>query len=121
MKPQVKYNQVRSTKLTDEEKRNYCLKWAHSGQNKTAFCQSVGISKSAFYSWCHQFQQELAGLASDAVFSPVALNSTSKLETENLIQLEICLPNQTKLLISMQKLSLVSFIQELSHAATIIR
>ena len=120
MKSQVKYNQVRSTKFTDEEKRSYCLKWKRSGQSKAAFCQSVGISKSAFYSWCYQFQQDLSEPPSNTLFSPITLNASATLE-EALIQLEICLPNQTKILISMQKLSLIPFIQELGHAITIVR
>jgi hypothetical protein len=118
MKIPTKYNQISSIKLSDEEKRNYCLKWSRSGQSKAAFCRSIGISKSAFYLWCNQFHEEFP---IDAAFSPVTLKSEPSLNPEALLQLEICLPNQTKIFIPMQKANVISFIQELCHATTVIR
>jgi len=118
MKTQAQYRRPSSKKFTHDEKRNIILEWERSGQSKAAFCQSLGITKSAFYSWCHQFKQRAP---SDTVFSPVTLKATPTLTSENVMRLEICLPNQTKVLIPLQKSSVVSFIQELSHAATAIQ
>jgi transposase-like protein len=118
MRTETKYHRQPLKHLTKEQKRDYCLQWERSGQSKAAFCQSVGIAKSAFYSWCHQFKQEAP---SDTVFSPVTLKASPTIASENVMQLEICLPNQTKVFIPMQKSNVVSFIQELCHAATVIR
>jgi transposase-like protein len=117
MRIQPKYHRQRQSNFTQEEKRDFCLQWARSGQTKAAFCQSVGIAKSAFYSWYNQFKGESP---SDAVFSPVTLKTAPTLVSDNVIQLEICLPNQTKIFIPMPKSNVASFIQELCHAATAI-
>jgi len=117
MRTQAKYHRQHPKNFTQKEKRDLYLQWELSGQSKAAFCQSVGIAKSAFYSWCHQFKPEIP---TDPVFSPVTLKSAPTMATENVMQLEICLPNQTKIFIPMQKSSVVSFIQELCHAATVI-
>jgi transposase-like protein len=118
MRAQTKYHRQRPKNFTQEEKRDFYLQWERSGQSKAAFCQSVGITKSAFYLWCHQFNQDTTR---DTVFSPVTVKMASPMHSENIMHLEICLPNQTKVFISMQKSNVVSFIQELCHAATIIQ
>jgi transposase-like protein len=117
MKAQVKHR-THPKIYTREEKQRYCLEWKKSGKSKTEFCELVGLPKSTFYSWCYRFKQKIP---SDTLFSPVALKTSPNLESEKLMQLEICLPNQTKLSISIQKNSLISFIQELSNATTIVR
>lgn len=109
----------RPTSFTEEEKKNYCLKWANSGQSKAAFCQSQGITKSAFYAWCQKFNQ--ANPSKEKNFSPVTIKSTPTIDLDNIINLEICLSNQTKIFIPMQKSSIVSFIQELCHATKVIQ
>ena len=118
MRSQTKYPRQRSKNFTQKEKRDYYLQWERSGQSKAAFCQSVGLTKSAFYSWLHQFKQRIP---SDTVFSPVTLKADPMMASENIMQLEICLPNQTKVLISVQKSNVISFIQELCHATTALR
>ena len=118
MRTQTKYHRKRQKNFTHEEKRDFYLQWERSGQSKAAFCQSLGIAKSAFYSWRYQFKQ---GNSSDTLFSPVTLKTEPTMPLANVMHLEICLPNQTKIFISMQKSNLVSFIQELCHATTVIR
>ena len=118
MRTQTKYHRQRPKNFTQEEKRNIYLQWERSGQSKAAFCQSVGIAKSAFYSWCLQFKLEPP---TEKVFSAVTLKALPPMALENDMQLEICLPNQTKVLISIQKSNVVSFIQELCNATTVIR
>ena len=119
MKIQAKHHRQRPKIFSQEEKQAYYLKWKNSGQSKTEFCQSQGITKSAFYTWCHQFKQEKPG---SPVFSPVTLKMphASTMALDNIMQLEICLPNQTKILLPMQQSNVLSFIQELCHAARII-
>lgn len=118
MRTQTKNHRQRPNNFNHEEKRNLYLQWERSGKSKAAFCQSLGITKSAFYSWCHRFKLRTP---SDTVFSPVTLKNSPTTASENVMQLEICLPNQTKVLIQMQQPNAISFIQELCHAATAIR
>jgi len=119
METQAKYRRLPAKKFTRDEKRNIILKWKSSGQSKAAFCQSIGLAKSAFYSWCIQFKHDLSD--GETIFSPVTLKKVPTPNTQEFIQLEIWLPNQTKIVISMQKSSVISFIQELSYETTIIR
>jgi transposase-like protein len=113
MRRQTKYR-----RFTYEEKRNHYLEWKKSGQSKVEFCQSVGISKSTFFSWVNQFKDKIPD---DVFFSPVTLKSAPTSEPDKVTQLEIHLPNQTRLFITIQKPNLISFIQELCHATTVIR
>ena len=115
MRTQTKFDRK---KLTQEQKRNYCLQWQRSGQSKAVFCQSHGIAKSAFYAWLHQFKLENSN---NTAFSPVTLKASPTLDTENVMHLEICLANQTKILIQMQKSKVISFIQELNHAIAAVQ
>ena len=119
MRNQTKHPRQRPNIYTQEEKRNLYLQWERSGQSKAKFCQSRGITKSAFYSWCHRYKPQDASSAPD--FSPITLKACSSSNTENMVHLEICLANQTKILIPLQKSDVVSFIQELSHATSAIR
>jgi len=119
MRSQIKYHRQRPKNFSQEEKRHYCLQWERSGQSKAAFCQSQQITKSAFYAWYHQFKQ--SNPIEETIFSPVTLKAASTIASENIMQLEICLPNQTKILFPIQKSHVISFIQELCHATTAIR
>ena len=121
MRAQTQHHRKRPQNFTEKEKRNFCLQWEGSGQSKAAFSRSLGITKSAFYLWYNRFKEEKASYTANITFSPVALKDSSAVTSENAIQVEICLPNQAKLSISMQKSNVISFIQELCHATTVIR
>lgn len=101
-----------------QERLKYCIDWKQSGMSKRIFCKNAGISSSALYNWCKQFKKELIN---DTAFSPVTLKALPVINRKDPIQLEIRLPNQAQLLITMPEQGLVSFIQELCHAASIIR
>jgi len=119
MSKQVESQPRRSRYFTDEEKRNYYLAWERSGQSKVEFCDSIGLSRSTFYQWCNKFEAEQT--SETPTFSPVTVKTAPPQEVEPPVKLEICLSNQTTVCLSMQKTSLISFIQELSHATAIVR
>src|ERR1700722_10595335 len=91
----INRHQKRSFSL--EEKRNYCIAWEKSGLNQIAFCAANGISKSALYQWIKEFQKEDNVLG----FSPLVLEKQSPIKQVDMIQLNICFPNQMQLNITM--------------------
>ena len=104
---------------TQEERRAFYSQWKRSGKSKAAFSRSVGIAKSAFYSWCAQFESELSH---ETIFSPVTVTQApAENATGQMTPLEIWLPNQTKIVIPMPQSNVIPFIQELCHATTAIQ
>jgi transposase-like protein len=110
---------IRSQKrnFSIEEKRNYCKEWEKSGMTQTVFCKARGISKSALYQWNKNFKKEDNGFD----FSPLVLEKRPSIKQTDAIQLNISLPNQMQLGISMPEDRLVSFIQEIYYATAVVR
>ena len=108
--------------FSNQDKRSYCIAWEKSGMNKSVFCKAQGLSPSVFYTWYGQYKKH--GF-NESSFSPVVVkssqNQSQRIERQDTIQFEMRLPNHAQLFITMHEHGLVSFIQELCHAATVIR
>ena len=104
--------------FSHQDKRSYCIAWEKSGMNKSVLCKAQGLPPSAFYWWYGQFKKTRLNESS---FSPVVVKSSPSKELQDTIQFEMRLPNHAQLFITMREHGLVSFIQELCHAATVIR
>ncbi len=104
--------------FSNQDKRSYCIAWEKSGMNKSVFCKAHGLSPSVFYIWYGQYKKHRFDESS---FSPVMMKSSPRIERQDTIQFEMRLPNHAQLFITMREHGLVSFIQELCHAATVIR
>lgn len=100
-----------------EEKRNYYIAWEKSEMTKDAFCKANGVSKSALYQWIKEFKKENNCIG----FSPLVLDKQPPIKQTDTIQLNICFPNQMQLTVTIPEHRLVSFIQEISYATTVIR
>ncbi len=105
--------------LSEQEKRNYYEAWKCSGMNKKKFCKENGLSVEEFYYWHKLFKPKTS--VKPAQFSPVIATTPVTCEPQDIIQVEIRLPNQAQLLIKLREYQLVLFIQELCNATTIIR
>lgn len=103
--------------FSQEEKRKYYLAWEASGLNQADFCKINGMSKSSLSNWINEFKKEDNGLG----FSPLVSDKQPFIKQAEMIQLNICFPNQMQLSMAMPEHRLVSFIQELSNAVTIVR
>ena len=102
-----------------EDRRNYCIAWEKSGKTRLAFCKANGIYPSTFNGWYNRYKR---GLLNEPHFSPmVAETSIPAMKDSPSVQCEIHFPNDTQLFISLQEKTLVSIIQEICHAATVIR
>ena len=104
--------------FSNQEKRSYCIAWEKSGLSKRVFSKMEGFPPSTFYSWYSLFKKQRLDAPS---FSPVVVKSSPSIERQDMIQFEMHLPNQAQLFITMREHGLVSFIQELCHAVTVIR
>ena len=111
---------VQEQVFSNQDKRSYCIAWEKSGMNKSIFCKAQGLPPSAFYTWYGQYKKHRFDESS---FSPVVVKSSpsQSIERQDTIQFEMRLPNHAQLFITMREHGLVSFIQELCHAATVIR
>ena len=105
--------------LSEQEKRAYCRQWESSGIPKSDFCKKHELSVNLFYYWYKQFKKE----STDKIkqFSPVVAKMTPSDPRQNMMQLEMRLPNQMQLFIPVRESNLVSFIQELCNAVTVVR
>lgn len=104
--------------FSNQDKRSYCIAWEKSGMNKHAFCKTQGLPPSVFYWRYRQFKKHRLDESS---FSPVVVKSSASIELQDGIQFEMRLPNHVQLFITMREHGLISFIQELCHAVTVIR
>jgi transposase-like protein len=105
--------------FSEQEKRDYYKAWESSGMPKSMFCKEHGLSVPQFYYWHKMFRKDPS--AKQKQFSPVLVKHPTPNLQQNTTQLELQLPNQAKLLLTLRENQLVSFIQELCHAVTIIR
>jgi hypothetical protein len=105
--------------LSNQEKRDYYKAWESSGMPKRDFCKKNGLSVNQLHYWHKLFNKK--SVVPPKSFSPVVAKMISSESQQDLMKLEIRLPNQAQLLITLHQNQLISFIQELSNAATIIR
>jgi hypothetical protein len=104
--------------FSNQEKRSYCIAWEKSGVSKRVFCKAEGFAPSTFFAWYSLFKKQRL---EEPSFSPVVVKSSISIKRQDMIQFEMRLPNQAQLFITMREHGLVSFIQELCHAVTVIR
>lgn len=105
--------------LSEQEKRDYYRAWESSGISKSDFCKKHGLSSNQLYYW-HKLYK--AGSTTEPKpFSPVVAKIISPHSQQNIAKLEIRLPNQAQLFITLHENRLVPFIQELCNAVTVIR
>lgn len=107
--------------FSEQEKRDYYSAWENSGMNKRRFCKEHELSIDEFYYWHKLFKPEPP--PKSPTFSPVVAKTASAptKQQQDVTQVELRLSNQAQLFITLHEHQLVSFIQELCNAVTIIR
>ena len=106
-------------RLNKQQKRDYYTTWRSSGISKRAFCKKHGLPINSLYSWHKLFKKEAEPKVTQ--FSPVVAKTIPSDHKQTMMQIEMRLSNQIQLFIPLRESNLVSFIQELSNAVTIIR
>lgn len=109
---------------SQETKTAYCEDWRKSGLTQGEYCRSHGLSTASLRRWC--LERESKERMFDG-FSPVMVKEAeedtvySKTSLPEKIALKLILRNGACLVIPMKEDNLITFIQELSHAITVIR
>jgi hypothetical protein len=111
-------HQIKSSVSADEWRAHY-LAWKRSLLSKSDFCVKHGLKKDNFYYWCKRLRDKKSPMQS-AAFAPV-MSRVTEIAAPELITVEIFLLNQTRLKFSVKETRLISLIQEVCDAATIIR
>jgi transposase-like protein len=107
----------RKEKFSIEERRGYCMAWKQSNLNLIEYCKANGISRSAFQRWRKEYESE-----GGEHFSPVIVNNKQGVwRGEGKIRVEISFSSQLRLVTEMDSRELINLIQEVSHAASVIR
>ena len=114
------FNELPKQRPLTAEQKTLCEQWKISGINRGKFCKEHGIPTSTFYGWCNKLWQTKK--LKKPSFVPVIplIKLPNQMSVEQSI-LEISLPSQIRVKVSLPSRDVVTFIQELSHAATIIR
>jgi hypothetical protein len=115
--------QRRKYALSLEDKRSLYEQWRASGQKRHDFCKNNGLPVSTFYGWSRELEP-LKEKSSCHKFIPVidvSQQVNGKNEKQDQANVEMILPNQTIIRITLPIHRTLSFVQELYHAATIIR
>lgn len=113
---QAKQSKIRP--LTEEQKR-LCEQWKISGINREQFCDEHRIPISTFYGWCSKLWPNKKSPKS--LFSPVAGIVALPPKNKEQGTIEIKLPNQAIVKMTLPLTEVASLIQDLCHATTIIR
>lgn len=112
---QKNLNRHAKRKYSIEERRNYYIAWKKSAISQVEFCKENRISRSAFYKWSKEFKEE-----DTSYFTPLVLKQHT-IDSAELIQLKVIMPNKIHLKLTMPKYCVASFIKDLGYETTIIR
>ena len=118
MRDTSKRPQANQRKLNWEEKMALCKSWKESGLNKSQFCKKEKIPLPTFCEWCNRVWPR----ANDKTHSKlIPVRIVNKQETEQQVIVEVSLPNQSTVKISVPLSNLGILIKELSNATTTLR
>lgn len=110
---------IKHKALTAEQKV-LCEQWKASGLKREQFCKKHAIPTSTFYGWCKKLWP--TDKINKSTFLPIVplAKETRQYNIEE-STLELNLPGQIVVKVTLPLKDIVAFIQELSHAATTIR
>jgi hypothetical protein len=122
VKSSISKNKLPHRKImrSSDEKEAWCRSWRESDLSMREFCEQNNLPNSTFHKWC-QNQCPTEKNNPNSNFSPAIVISPVQNKKEGLVNIEIVLPNQTMIRLSLTRPGIVSFIEELSYAATTIR
>lgn len=109
---------MRVQTFSEKEKREHHAAWLSSGLSKSQFCRNQGLNIHEFRYWHKCFKNEVSESSS---FAPLSNPSFITDVSEKIISIDIKLPNRVQLTFSLEKNHLIPLVQELCHAATVIR
>jgi len=102
-----------------KEHQAFCADWKRSGMNMEQFCKNKDFSKSALYQWCRHLNPKKDNPEKSWV--PVKAIQEREVGLDGTVLVELSLPNQSIVRIRISRSKVISFLQELSDATTVIR
>ena len=102
-----------------DEKKILCEEWKISNKSKRDFCKEKNIPIATFFAWCNKLWPEEKKASRQLL--PVKIKPCDFTDKSDQTEFEIILLNGSKLHFRLATKKIVSFIKELSDAATIIR
>ncbi len=115
-------NNVKSKSLKpigDAEKLALCKRWKASKLPLKVFCKEYGVAKSSLYKW---YKKYFSTTDVEATPSFIQLTPTPKQQNiQEKVSMELKLNNGTILYLNLLMVDMVILIQELNHAATVVR
>jgi transposase-like protein len=108
-------NKQGSRIYSEEEKRGYCELWKNSGLSKVSFCKSNGLNNKTFSNWCKAYIKEDSN---EVEFARVVSGAngglqSSKLELNNVVQMEILNTAGSQIRINLSRLDALYIIKGL--------
>jgi hypothetical protein len=110
-----KKRHISQGKLSWEEKVELCNRWKESGLNKSQFCKKHGLALPTFCEWCNRVWPRTKKQTS--TLTPVRIVNKQEKKEEQQIVVELSLPNQAKVKMSLPLSSIGRLIQELCHGS----
>jgi transposase-like protein len=109
--------------LSPDERRALCQQWKTSGLSRSKFCRQHGVALSSFHHWLNGKRLEGArlNLKNNQDWVPVTVKKRPDPITEEPLLLEMILPNQIRLKLTVASSKINTIIEELSHANTALR
>jgi len=107
--------------FTIEEKQALCQDWKQSSLSMREFSKLRKVAPSALYQWCRDLYPKKS--YQDTSWVPVKGLQNQEISTgeSGSVSIELSLPNQSIVRIKVSKTEAISFLQEIYHAASIIR
>jgi len=110
---------IDTKELNEEERHCYYTKWKTSGLSKAAFCREEGIPVETFYYW-HKCYRKVS--ENKEAFSRVRIKETCReVSYDYGIDIGMNLSNQAQFQMRLSMQQLISLVQGLCDATSIIR
>lgn len=115
---------LKTAQFTMEQKLNYCAEWEKSGLSKASFCRLKNISAVSFKYWYYRFyfgRDKVSKEEPLSQWSPVLTKGAEQNSVNPMLEFELVLSDKVTVRTRLLRSDVVGFIQELSHAITVIR
>jgi transposase-like protein len=115
-------NLIPRKKLSPDERRALCEQWKTSDLSQSEFCRQQGVALSSFYQWLSGRRLDNVRLPKKNIpaWAPLEIKNTQK-NLEEPLSIEIVLPNNIMLKLSVAYSKINSVIEQLNHANTTVR
>lgn len=106
-------------RIADDDKIALCKRWKASRLSAELFCKEHGIARSSFHKWYKKFRADVDVEPNSDFFRVTPRIKQQSAQEKGLMELRLA--NGTILQLNLSLADTVNLIQELNHAATVVR